>query len=183
MNNLRHELLLLSLFGQDRPGQLDAVARVIADLKGNWLESRILRLAGHFTGLLRISLAAEEHDNLHAALQKIAGLQTQLIVLETAEDEAAKKEDQDQRATLELTGYDRPGIVRTVTKLLNQQGVDIETFESELRRAPMSGDPTFYARVQLSIPQGDAVDDLAHTLERLGSDLMVDIHLDPLEVA
>ena len=178
MNHTRRELLLLSLTGQDRPGLLDAVAQALSDLDGSWLESRIVRLDGYFTGLLRVSIGAQHSAGLEQALQNIDGLQSQIIKLLTTEDSQKTGADEDLSATLELTGYDRPGIVRTVTRLLMQQGVDIETFESELRRAPMSGDPTFYARVHLRIPKMDSPDELARALERLGTDLMVDVQVD-----
>ena len=177
MNSARQDLFLLSLASLDRPGLLDAVAKAIADLQGSWLESRMLRLEGHFTGLLRVSLPHDQRENLDAALQKIEGLQSQLFALVTREDDA-DVQSQDQRATLELTSYDRPGLVRKVSRLLKRHDVDIETFESELRRAAMSGDPTFYARVHLSIPKGNSIDELTRALERLGSDLMVDLQLD-----
>ena len=46
--------LVLTLIGPDRPGLVEAVAEVVAAHGGNWLESRMARLAGKFAGILRI---------------------------------------------------------------------------------------------------------------------------------
>lgn len=180
MSSSRREQVLLSLMGRDRPGLLDAVAHAIAEHQGNWLESRMVRLAGRFAGLLRVDLPVEKSAALRAALEQISELDLQLTgMTPTAGAEAQDDEDDGPRsASLELTGYDRPGIVRTVTKLLLSQDVDIETFESALRRAPMSGEPTFFAQARLHLNGDGAVEDLQRAIERIGTDLMVDIRLD-----
>ncbi len=176
MNSARLQNILLTLSGPDRLGLLDAVASSVNELGGNWLESRIMRLRGHFSGLLHITLPVGKSEDLDAALQKIDGLGAQLITLKAPRDD--ESEAQSLNASLELTGYDRPGIVRTVTRLLKAQDVDIDSFDSELRRAPMSGEPTFYAKAQLRLQPGTTSDTLAQALERLGSDLMVDVQIE-----
>ena len=40
--------LVLTLLGDDRPGLVDAVSRVVCELGGNWERSQMARLGGKF---------------------------------------------------------------------------------------------------------------------------------------
>src|SRR5260221_4354093 len=61
--------LVLTLIGPDRPGLVEAVAGIVAEHGGNWLESRMTHLAGKFAGILRAQLPPERAA---AALQALA---------------------------------------------------------------------------------------------------------------
>ncbi|MCB9653984.1 MAG: hypothetical protein H6729_07655 [Deltaproteobacteria bacterium] len=61
-------VLVITLVGADRRGIVDQVARTVAELGGNWEESRMTRLAGTFAGILKVSVNASQADALVAAL-------------------------------------------------------------------------------------------------------------------
>ncbi|NIM63004.1 MAG: glycine cleavage system protein R, partial [Acidobacteria bacterium] len=48
--------LVLTVNGPDRPGLVEALSQTVAKHQGSWLESRMARLAGHFAGILRVSV-------------------------------------------------------------------------------------------------------------------------------
>ena len=48
---------MMTIIGRDRPGLVESVAQVVAAHGGNWLESRMSRLGGHFAGILRVHFA------------------------------------------------------------------------------------------------------------------------------
>ncbi len=50
--------LVITLFGADRPGLVEATAARVAAHGGNWLESRLLHLGGHFAGIVRVEVEA-----------------------------------------------------------------------------------------------------------------------------
>ncbi|MGI9430405.1 MAG: glycine cleavage system protein R, partial [Bythopirellula sp.] len=56
--------LVLTVLGQDRPGLVDAIAQAVADHGGNWVESRMAHLAGHFAGILRVEVDADQAEAL-----------------------------------------------------------------------------------------------------------------------
>src|SRR5690606_30175053 len=70
------EHLVLTVIAEDQPGLVERLAQCIADHGGNWLESRMSRMAGQFAGILRVAVPSEAHAALTAALQ---GLQAQGI--------------------------------------------------------------------------------------------------------
>ena len=48
--------LILTVVGDDRPGMVQEAANCVREVDGNWLESRMTRLAGKFAGVVRVSL-------------------------------------------------------------------------------------------------------------------------------
>lgn len=78
---------------------------------------------------------------------------------------------------LDLVGNDRAGIVRDITRLLAELGVNLESLETEVSPAPMSGELLFHAEALLAVPQSLSLDDLQSKLETLADDLMVELNL------
>src|SRR4051812_36458069 len=167
--------LVLTLLGPDRPGLVEAVADVIAGNGGNWLESRMAHLAGKFAGVLRAEVPADKVATVVAALARLEsrGLK---IVAEAAPSASVANADQ-RPMNLELVGLDRPGIVREISQLLAQHGVNVEELTTDRSSAPMSGEMLFRARARVHIPTGADLARLRSGLERLANDLVVEIRL------
>lgn len=45
--------LIVSFIGEDRPGLVQTLSDVVAGYGGNWEESRMVHLGGHFSGWSR----------------------------------------------------------------------------------------------------------------------------------
>src|SRR5271169_4227709 len=97
--------LVLTLIGPDRPGLVEAVAAVIASHGGNWLESRMTRLAGQFAGVLRAELPAERVPD---ALRALAALEARgvRVTTETAPRAESPPAAAQLRMRLEFVGAD-----------------------------------------------------------------------------
>ncbi len=162
----------MTIIGPDRTGLVESVARVVADQGGNWLESRMCRLGGEFAGILRIELPAEKRQALLDAMQTLQGQGLTAVV---RPDETAAPATPGRQVKLEVTGHDRPGIVRQITHALARAGVNIEEFSSECVSAPMSGETLFKAAARLQLPGGCDAATLKNELEKIAGDLMVDI--------
>ena len=167
--------LVLTLIGPDRPGLVQAVAGIVAEHGGNWLESRMTHLAGKFAGILRAELPAERAP---AALKAFAALESQglKIVAETAA--RAERVGAERTMDLELLGLDRPGIVREIAQLLAGSGVNVEELTTDRTSAPMSGEILFEAKAHVRVPASTNLGQLRAALERIASDLMVEIKLE-----
>jgi glycine cleavage system regulatory protein len=170
--------LVLTLLGPDRPGLVELVAAVVAKHNGNWLESRMTHLAGQFAGLLRAELPEAE---LPAAMQALAALEARgLKVIATAATRPTAPTPE-KVMMLELVGLDRPGIVREISQFLAASGVNVEELITNRNSAPMSGEMLFEARARVRVPAGSSVPSLRAGLERLASDLVVEIRLEERE--
>jgi glycine cleavage system regulatory protein len=166
--------LVLTVLGDDRPGLVESVAQIIATHGGNWLESRMARLAGKFAGILRASVPDVQAEALTMALQGLAAQGLRLLIEWSPSDAPAQNYRQ---FTLDLMGSDRVGIIRDISHALAQRGINIDALDTAYMSAPMTGEMLFKATAQLSVPLHVMIVELQEGLERLAHDLMVDITL------
>ena len=75
---------------------------------------------------------------------------------------------------LELVGQDRPGIVREVTAVLAELGVNIEDFATTTENGAWSGERLFRLAARLNIPPGTTSDQVRSALEAISGEIMVD---------
>src|SRR5687768_6668660 len=113
--------LILTVIGEDRPGIVEQLSNQVLAAGANWEESRMARLAGKFAGILRVSVDSARAEQLATVL---AALETSGLKLVS---EWSSSTDQPELRTigLELVGNDRPGIVRDISRVLAQHGVNI----------------------------------------------------------
>jgi glycine cleavage system regulatory protein len=166
--------LVLTLIGRDRPGLVEAVAEQIAAHGGNWLESRMAHLGGQFAGILRVEVPDANAAALAEALRKLEahGLHV------TVESEARRSAAPARRTfVLDLVGLDRPGIVREISHVLAERGVNIEELVTDRTTAPMSAELLFRSRARVNIPDDLDATELRARLEKLAGDLMVQVTL------
>ena len=169
------ESVIFTVIGDDRPGLVERLATLVADHHGNWLESRMARLAGQFAGILQVEVAPDHREGLVQALGRMheGCLQVTASRMGTSAPEMLLS----QRVTLELVGTDRPGIVQQISRVIAARGVNVEEIETTTESAAMSGEALFKARAILQVPSGAALEDLQTDLEEVSHDLMVDIVL------
>jgi glycine cleavage system regulatory protein len=163
--------LIMTVLGSDRPGLVNSLAETVARHGGNWLESRMARLAGQFAGIVRIECPTAAVDALLAELTSpgIPGLTIQ-AVRESAAEPIARR-----TLAVAVVGNDRPGIVRELSAAISHAGGNVEELTTGLESAPMSGHPMFRARGVISIPENADPTALAAAIESLGGDLTVDV--------
>lgn len=171
--------LVLTLIGPDRPGIVESVAAPIAAHGGNWLESRMAHLAGQFAGILRVEVPDAKAAALAEALR---GLQAKGLRI-TVESGPRPAAPASRRAlVVDLVGLDRPGIVREISRVLAERGVNIEELVTDRTPAPMSAELLFRSRARVNVPEGLDAGELRARLEKLAADLMVQVTLaDPDE--
>ncbi|RMP60781.1 hypothetical protein ALQ18_02102 [Pseudomonas marginalis pv. marginalis] len=163
--------LVLTIIAADKPGLVERIAQNIAAHGGNWLESRMAHMAGQFAGILRVSVPAESRQDLVNALEDLSTQGIRVLVGEGSAGQASAS----KAILMTLVGNDRLGIVREITALLSQQGVNLERLSTDVRPAPMSGDPLFNAEALLRVPSTLSLEALQTSLETLADDLMVEL--------
>jgi glycine cleavage system regulatory protein len=166
-----HSYLIMTVLGSDRPGLVSSLADTVARHGGNWLESRMARLAGQFAGIVRIECPSTAVDALLSELSTpgIPGLTVQAV------REAAVEMPARRTLGVEVMGHDRPGIVRELSAAIASAGGNVEELTTGLESAPMSGHPMFRARGVISIPENAGPEEITAAIESLGGDLTVDI--------
>jgi glycine cleavage system regulatory protein len=165
--------LILTVIADDKPGIVEQLSDRIVAAGANWEESRMARLAGKFTGLLRVSVDAAKADALAESLRSLTQAGLTVVVEHGAQGAPADA----RTIVLDLIGNDHPGIIRDIARVLAQHQVNIEELETGVTSAAMSGEPLFRARASLRVPPGVTTDRLRAILEALAGELMVDLTL------
>lgn len=168
--------LTLTLIGRDRPGLVRSLSERVAAAGGNWLESRMARLAGQFAGILLVDVPEAEVERLMADLRALEAEGLRATVERGLGEEPAAPY---QTLLLELVGQDHPGIVREIAQALAGRRVNIEELTTRVVSGSFSGERLFEAEARLRVPAEVSAADLRATLEVLANELMVDVRLDP----
>ncbi|MDH5562687.1 MAG: glycine cleavage system protein R [Nitrospirota bacterium] len=171
--------LVLTVIGQDRPGLVEALADLIVNHEGNWDESRMARLAGHFAGVVQIHLPESQAEAFITALPTLADRGLSVSVVDS--DWTLVDVDHRNSLQLELVGQDRAGIVREISRKLAALGVSMQDLRTVIESAPMSGERIFRAEAELVPPSQTSFEQIRTALEPLADDMMIDITLKPGE--
>ncbi len=75
---------------------------------------------------------------------------------------------------LHTTAMDHPGLVQSVAHALGALGVNIESAETALKPAPMTGTPLFAMELVLSVPEATRVSELRERLAEVCDELNID---------
>jgi glycine cleavage system regulatory protein len=170
----------MTVLGQDQPGLVRALSDAVANQGGNWLESRMARLAGQFAGIVRVECPSACVDGL---LESLRSLESKGLSIHAVREEAVDCSAR-QTVTVEVLGNDRPGIVRELAAAIGQAGGNVEELVTDLESAAMTGQPLFRARGVISLAEGAGSEALINAIESLGGDLTVDlVHRSPSDCA
>jgi glycine cleavage system regulatory protein len=127
-----------------------------------------------------VEVAAERRDELVNALRtlEVDGLR---VIIHAERGAAAAGRAGGALAHVELVGQDRPGILRSVSGVFAAHGVNVEELASERVNAPMDGGVLFQARATVFVPAEVKLTAVRADLEKIATDLMVDLKLAPVE--
>ncbi|MBT4522468.1 MAG: glycine cleavage system protein R [Halieaceae bacterium] len=166
---------IITFIGDDRPGLVEQVARVIEDNSGNWHDSQLSQLGGKFAGLILISLPVDSGTALEQALKGLSKSGLSMRVTPTSSGHALTSSHE---ISLSVIGPDRPGIVREISQAMASQDINVVSLESQICSAPMSGEMLFEASIRAQIPQDTNLDQLSDRLDDIANEMTLDIGLD-----
>jgi glycine cleavage system transcriptional repressor len=168
--------LVITAVGPDRKGLVGEFTGHVHAAGCNLANSRMVNLRGHFALIVLVQGDADALDRARAALGKSA---SSLGLTITYSEQPAAGAEGGIPFRLKTYSMDQPGIVHKVTRLLHEQGVNIEELETKLDSAPFMGTPVFTLEALLSVPKAVSVKALRRSLEELGDAQNCDIDLEP----
>jgi glycine cleavage system regulatory protein len=167
---------IVTFIGDDRPGLVESVSRVIEQAGGNWLESRLSQLGGKFAGLVLVSLPTANGDTLQSSLKSLSEHGLSIRVTATGPGTVLSTP---RGITLTLIGPDRLGIVREISRALASHSVNVVDMDSQVITAAMSSELLFEARIDAEIPGDTNMDELSDALDEIANQMTLDISLEP----
>ena len=167
------ESLVITFVGVDRPGIVQDLTAMVHGQQGNWLESKMSRMAGKFAGIALIEVSRERLDALKEELQGIPDVSVIVEMTDTQDSDAGMLSYQ-----LNIVGLDRQGILQEVTNELSRKNINVIELETWVNSAPMSGDKMFHADASVLVPSSVDLIDVHDRLDAVADDLGVDILLE-----
>ena len=168
--------LVVTAVGPDRAGIVSDLSSLIHAAAANLEDSRMAVLGGEFALLLLVSgektllerlasdLRAQESAlGLHVHCKPTIGAKVRPNVLPYA---------------IRVSGFDRPGIVQSVTKILARRGINVTALESRVSHAPESGTPLFVLEADLEVPSEVALSELRRELSKKCDEENLDVTLE-----
>lgn len=174
--------LVLTVIGDDRAGLVKALADVVSANGGNWERSHLAELAGKFAGIVLVTVPAERAPQLQDALRPLEGLLDVTVhsgAAGAAGRGAESRGTESRQMRIELLGNDHPGIVQAVSGVLAHHGLNVAELETTTRDAPMAGGRLFEAKALVTVPADADLAALTSDLERIATEIFVDLTLEP----
>lgn len=164
---------MLTVVGEDRPGIVAALTRVLYEGGCNLGEASMLRLGGNFTIMMMINGAADVAALDHIVRPVSAELHLRIHI----DQITARLHDHRQpNAQITIYGADRAGIIADVTGALAEAGFDILDLNSDV--AGTEDQPVYIMMIDGYV-QGN-VEQLNHALQPL-RDNGIEATLTPLD--
>lgn len=165
--------ILLSV-GKDRPGIVHDVTAVLFEHGANIEDSRMAAMGGCFSIMTLFSCSAEQLEAIRAGLEGLRALGLECSLHE-AQDPTGAPHEAALPLKMEILAMDHPGIVQRVVGILHGHRVNIESLDTRLQRAPLSGAPLFDLELEASVPAEASVSQIKAELSALAGELNLDL--------
>jgi glycine cleavage system transcriptional repressor len=168
--------IVLTLTGTDRTGIVEDITRMLLALDGNVETSRMARLGGEFAVLMLTSLPEGQLENLKKNIQSLVSQGFKVTTTPTGQTYADAHAGW-QPYQIEVRGADHEGIIHEVARILSQRGINIESMDTSISPAPVSGTPLFSMKALVIVPPELPGRNWKADLKEAGQNLQVDIRV------
>jgi glycine cleavage system transcriptional repressor len=169
---------VITLTGPDQVGLVERFTRLVTEYHGSVAASRMMRLGGVFAMLVHVVLPDATFEDFR---ERVRGLRSEGYKLTT---NLSEEWDANQYAgwmpyQISLRGADHEGILHGVAEHLARKGVNIESLETDVVQAPMSGVMLFMMDAVVLAPPDVTLTECQETLEDIGDQMNVEIQVSP----
>jgi glycine cleavage system transcriptional repressor len=170
--------LVITLSGKDRIGIVDRVTKEVLEYGGNVEASRMARLGGEFAMLMLVSIPAQKFEKLKERIHGLEDDGFSVVTCQTKQNDPVKYSGW-MPYKIEVSGADHEGIIHHVTHRLADHRINIETMDTGMVKAPMSGTPLFMMSATVLVPPSFSFSALRDDMTIIGNELNVDIEVSP----
>ncbi|BHH86039.1 glycine cleavage system transcriptional repressor [Desulforhopalus sp. 52FAK] len=164
------ETYISTVSGPSTPGIVKALAETTRFHGGEWLASKVMKLDGQFSALMKVSIEAESVEPLQKALiEEFSDLQ---FVNSSA---VSPTNEEMQSIDLEVDCRDREGLTRDISNIIFN--LDLVVQNLEFNRFPVSslGESVFSAKLTVGVPDGTSARAVAEEIEAISDDMRVNV--------
>jgi len=172
---------VLTLTGPDRIGIVQHVTESILACDGDVQASRMARLGGEFAMLMLVSIPDAKTEQLSDRVESLRGEGFKVVITGTEGEVLSQRKDW-LPYRIEVSGANHEGIIHKIAEHLSQQGINIESIDTDVVPAPMTGAPLFKMEAVVAAPPGlprtKWQDELEEVADRLNVELQVSLYKD-----
>jgi glycine cleavage system transcriptional repressor len=168
--------LVISLIGHDRVGLVEELSKLVVDSRGNIEASRMAHLGREFATLMFVTVPSESYEDLYSKVNNLSDEGFKVIITETKHPDSSKYTGW-LPYQIEVNGADHEGIIHNVSRQIADFGINIESMDTNVVKAPISGTPLFALSAVVFVPPNLTHHDLIEKLQVVGDDLNVDIEV------
>ena len=173
------KFMVISGSGPDKVGLVDIISSFMAENNLNIEDSRMAVLGGDFALILLVSGKEKDLNWLNQNINKLS----ELTGLNLTCKFTGAPEERELGPTLPyrlvVAGMDHPGIVNKFTSILHRHQVNIESMESRVYPAPLSGTPIFVMECKVSVPAQVKIAELKSELMQKAEEENLDLEFEP----
>jgi glycine cleavage system transcriptional repressor len=168
--------VVMTLTGPDRIGIVEDVTEALLEVGGNVGSSRMARLGGEFAIIALVSLPSGSVAEVERALAPLADSGYRVTVGGGVGETGAAKPGW-RPYSISVQGADHEGIIHEIAAGLSHNGITIESMETGIAEAPVSGAPLFWMTALVAAPPALDESDWMAQLARAAEQSNVDVEV------
>lgn len=172
---MRSQLLVTSL-GEDRPGIVARLTEMFVSNNANLEESRMAILGGEFAAIMLVSIATQNIPALEKDLARLQAEGISVVTRKTTAYDSARFKDY-VTYEFQVKGADHEGIVHNISSYLKDKSINIQSVETLVVNAPVTGSPLFQMKAIIQVPPSINPADLRKNLDQIAEHESVDVEL------
>jgi len=166
--------MILSLVGKDRPGIVEEISTFLLAHEGNIEDSRMAAMGGRFSVMTLFSCPSGKVELIRKDMAELAKLGFEAS-LHGADDPSLMPRHPELPLKMEVIAMDHPGIVQRVVSILHRHNVNIQSLETRVSSAPLSGAPLFDLLLQAAVPAEESIAKIKSELSALAAEMNLDL--------
>jgi len=176
-------LIALTALGEDRPGIVAGVCRVLYEIGGNLRDTSMTILSGQFAMILVVTvprtLDLGDLSLRFDPVRRDVGIEIFVKELPEAPDRAAPATEQKDTYLVKVMGADRPGIVYRVADVMARSGINIKDVETRITDEDQNS--VYIVLMEVVSGADTRMSEVEVELRRLAEELTVEISVQPIE--
>lgn len=160
----------ITIAGQDHPQLINQLASTTHKFGGKWLVSKISRLEQQLVGIIKIDIPADSAEQLKQAFSELKELHIHII-----EHEEPTTPSVHQQIKLKVESGDRPGLVKDITNILEEIGIQIIHMENHRLAVLDFGKLMFFAELDVDVPGEVDLEQLVETVQDVEENMRVEV--------
>ncbi|OGF44328.1 MAG: hypothetical protein A2231_06760 [Candidatus Firestonebacteria bacterium RIFOXYA2_FULL_40_8] len=173
---------MLLAIGPDKPGIVNTVSAFLTERGCNIEDSKMSVLGEDFALVLLFSGALPSIEKVKADMKSLESSASLTTLLKDTKAPAASRKEASLPYKLEAFGMDHPGIVNEITGVLHKNKINVESMETGVSNAPVSGTPVFHMLIKMTVPTSLSIGKLKEELIKVEGKQNLNITLTPAEI-